>query len=30
MFLAARLGRLEREQRDVIALLREENRTLKA
>lgn len=29
MLLAAVLGRLEREQRDVIAFLREENRTLK-
>jgi hypothetical protein len=30
MLLAAQLGWLEREQRDVIAFLREENRTLKA
>jgi hypothetical protein len=30
MLLAAMLGWLEREQRDVIAFLREENRTLKA
>jgi len=30
MILAALLGWLEREQRDVIAFLREENRTLKA
>lgn len=30
MLLAALLGWLEREQRDVIAFLREENRTLKA
>jgi putative transposase len=30
MFLAALLGSLEREQGDVIAFLREENRTLKA
>jgi hypothetical protein len=30
IFLAALLGWLEREQRDVIAFLREENRTLKA
>jgi putative transposase len=30
MFLAALLGWLEREQRDVVAFLREENRTLKA
>jgi transposase InsO family protein len=30
MFLAALLGWLEREQRDVIAFLREENRTLKS
>jgi hypothetical protein len=30
MLLAALLGWLEREQRDVIAFLREENRVLKA
>jgi hypothetical protein len=30
MLVAALLGWLEREQRDVIAFLREENRTLKA
>jgi putative transposase len=30
MFLGALLGWLEREQRDVVAFLREENRTLKA
>ena len=30
LFLAALLGWLEREQRDVIAFLREENRALKA
>jgi hypothetical protein len=30
MLLAAVLGWLEREQRDVIAFLREENRTLKS